>query len=313
MVDRNNLAESSSIGVTAVILSVASIISLYKIYSLFKSRLYFEAQKYLICIFLMPILIGWAGWIELLEEKKTPTLGFTQNLFKSACLASFMLYVERILGWEQDNGQNVYSEEIKFRSLVTGKAPRCLCRCIKFKPIETTEDAKKYMNIVRFYVLQLCVILVFLGIIGLIIILTTDKFKFGEQSLDSIWFYFNMIQAISSVFALLILLNFGMYVNALPDMGSLQILHKFAIIKLGLLFTEFQPIIISGIARTGAIVDDSDYSNDEITLYTSNLLLCSEMIIMSFLIILIFPDSDYLKTPDVRKIIEHNEDSYLKL
>lgn len=261
----------------------------------------------------MPILIGWAGWFELLEDKKTLTLNFTQNLFKSACLASFMLYIERMLGWDQDNGKNIYSEEIKFRLLVTGRAPKCLYRCIKFKPIESLDDAKKYMTTIRFYVLQLCVFLVFFGIIGTIVIFTTDMFKFGEQSLNSIWFYFNVIQVISSIFAILFLLNLGMYVNTLPEMTSLQILHKFVIIKLGLLFTEFQPFVISGIAMTGAIVDNSDYSNEEITLYTSNLLLCSEMIIMSFLIILIFPNSDYLKTPDVRKTMSHNEDSYLKL
>lgn len=313
MVDRDNLAESSSIGVTAVVLVIASSISLYQMCRILRPARYMEAQKYLICIFLMPVLIGWAAWIELLKDKKTLTLSFTHNFFKSVCLVSFMFYIEKMLGWDQINGKNTYSEEKKISLLITDEAPKCLYRCIKFKPISTREDAQKYMVVIKFYILQFSAVLMLLGIIGLIIILSTSEYKFSDPSSKSIWVYFSGIQFISSIIALLFLLNFGMYVNKIPEMHSLQIIHKFVIIKLGLIFTELQPLIISGIASSGAIVSTSDYSTEEITIYTNSLLICTEMVIMSFLLILIFPVSDYEKSPDVRKSIALEEDNYFKI
>ncbi|OMJ73111.1 hypothetical protein SteCoe_28285 [Stentor coeruleus] len=313
MVDRDNLAESSSIGVSAVVLVISSTMSLHQMYRFFSPARYFEAQKYLISIFLMPVLIGWVAWVELLRDKKTLTLTFTYNLFKSICLICFMLYIEKMLGWEQINGKNVYSDEKKINLLITDEAPKCIYSCIKFSPIRTKEDAQKYMTMVKIYILQFSVVLIIFGVIGLIMILSTSEYKFSSPSTKSVWMYFSGVQFISSLLALLFLLNFGMYVNKMPEMHSLQILHKFVIIKLGLIFTELQPLIILGIASSGAIVSTSDYTTEEITVYTNSLLICTEMIIMSFLLILIFPVSDYEKSPDVRKSIALEEDNYFKI
>ena len=104
-----------------------------------------------------------------------------------------------------------------------------------------------------------------------------------------------------------------MHVNKIPEMSSLQILHKFVIIKLGLLFTEFQPIVVGIFADLDLIASTSKYSTSEITLYTNSLLLCSEMIIMSFLLVLIYPTEDYNKSPDLRRSIALEDDSYFKL
>jgi hypothetical protein len=308
MVDHDNLSESASVGVTAVVLTMASVVALFHLYRNFNPPHYIEAQKYLIPLFSMPILIGWSGWIEIMETKKSITISFTINLFKAFCLASFMMYTDKMLGWETGNGKNYYSEEKKLAVMCTDTEPKCLLRCIKFKPIRDKEDARNYLFKVKVYVFQFCACLMFIGIVGGSIMLATEDYETNKLKISSVWLWFYLMQLISSVFALLYLLNFGMFVNKIPEMATLQILHKFVIIKLGILFTELQPLVISVFSSLDLIASTSKYSKDEITLYTNSLLLCSEMILMSFLLILIFPVDDYSKTPDLRKSIALAED-----
>lgn len=313
MVNHDNLEESAAIGVTAVALIFASVVALFHLRSFYLVPYYPEAQKYLICIFLMPIFIGWSAWIELLRDEKTRTIDFAINLFKSLCLVSFMMYIDKMLGWVQENGKNYYSEEKKYQALCTKTTPRCLLRCVKFGSIDTTADARNYLFKIRAFVLQFSIVLVILGVIGGSLLLAHGGFEGNELNESSVWLWFSMMQSISSIFALCFLLNFGMHVNKIPEMSSLQILHKFVIIKLGLLFTEFQPIIVGIFADLDLIASTSKYSTSEITLYTNSLLLCSEMIIMSFLLVLIYPTEDYNKSPDLRRSIALEDDSYFKL
>ena len=313
MVNQDNLAESSAIGVTAVVLLAASVIALLHLRSFYRQPYYPSAQKYLICIFLMPIFIGWSAWIELLREEKAKSVDFTINVFKSLCLASFMMYIDKMLGWVQVNGKNIYSETKMLEVLCSENRPQCLFGCVKFNKLKTIQDSKNYLFRMRLFVFQFCVVLLVLGITGGSIMLSTGGFQNNSLSESSIWLWFTLMQSISSIFALCYLLGFGMYVNKIPEMANLQILHKFGIIKLGILFTEFQPLIIGIFSDAGVIANTSKFSTAEITLYTNSLLLCSEMVIMSFLLILIYPIEDYCKSPDLRKSIALEDDSYFKM
>ena len=64
-------------------------------------------------------------------------------------------------------------------------------------------------------------------------------------------------------------------------------------LKLGILFTEIQPNVIEIFSNNGAITSTSIYSTEEITAYTHSLLLCFEMTMVCFLMVLVFPLSDY--------------------
>lgn len=57
-------------------------------------------------------------------------------------------------------------------------------------------------------------------------------------------------------------------------------------------------------AWLGVIVENDEYTLDEITAYTNSLLLCSEMIIVGFLQYLIFPVEDYDTSVDYRKTLK---------
>lgn len=78
-------------------------------------------------------------------------------------------------------------------------------------------------------------------------------------------------------------------------------MHKFIIIKLAILFTEVQPLIIQIFSRNGLIANTDKYDVEYITAYTNALLLCSEMIIVSFLLLLIFPLDDYRENLELRE------------
>ena len=220
-----------------------------------------------------------------------------------------MIYIDRMLGCQD---QNVYSETKKLKVLCTNTSPKCIFSCIKFPAITSEAEAKNYLFNIKVFVLQFCVVLAICGMVGGCLIVTNTEYGNQSTELDSVWLWFSVMQVISSTFALLFLLNFGMYVNKIPEMASFQIINKFIIIKLGILFTEFQPVVVGIFTNLDLIASTSKYSKDEITLYTNSLLLCSEMVIMSFLLILIFPVSDYKKSSDTSSSIA-SESEYLKL
>lgn len=109
--------------------------------------------------------------------------------------------------------------------------------------------------------------------------------------------WFNTIKSISSMFALYFLVSYAFFAARIPELKDLKIKSKFYLIKLSMIFTEIQPLIISIFANRGLIANTSDYSPEEITNYTNSLLICSEMIIVGFIQILVFPLSDYNEPP----------------
>ena len=62
-------------------------------------------------------------------------------------------------------------------------------------------------------------------------------------------------------------------------MYGLNIFKKLLIVKLGILFTEVQPLLIEIFAGTDLIASTSKYSTGKITVYTHSLLICTEMIL----------------------------------
>lgn len=301
MVDSNNLQASADIRVTAVVLMLVSIMNISKMISSFRNLKYKQAQVLLTSIYMMPIIIGWVSWIQLMKTSELRSILFTMTLMKAICLASFLAYVERMIGWAIVSGENVYSKEKLYQNLVTHRAPRCILPCIKIRVIDSEQTAKWYIDRIRSFVYQLCAVLAVCTAVGVIYIGVADDPKVHKGQGTKLFLILSSCTSFSSLVALAALFNFGVYANSLPVLGSLKVMHKFVIIKLGLLFTEFQPLIISIFTYTDLIANTDKFSYEEITLYTNSLLVVSEMIIMSFLIVEIFPLSDYESSPDLRK------------
>ena len=307
-VDHDNLEDSASVGVTAVILIVVSASTLRMIIDYHRNLKYRPAQSMLMLIFLMPVLIGWSAWIALYNQRDGKFLDFVMNLFKAICIGSFMLYVERMLGWVQEGSNNVYSEDKKYRILCSGVPHRFLCA--RVEPVKTVEEARGYVNKIRIAVFQLCAILIVFGIIGFSMIIATDNYSFTNPTQNTIFTVFSSIRAISSAITLISLLGFIIYVRKIPEMEHFEFMHKFIIIKLGLLFTEIQPIVIEFFADHGLIASTSKYSISTIASFTNSLLVVSEMIIICFLLLIVFPLSDYEVHPELRKSFVDGETKY---
>ena len=300
-VDHDNLQESASVEVTAVILLLVSFMTVSMIISYQRNLKYHSAQNMLISIFLMPVLIGWSAWTELILERQARSLEFLMNLFKAICIASFMVYLEKMLGWVKEGEENTYSEEKKLRLLSSGPAPNGLCG--KMDPIKTPEEAKKFLRKIRIAVFQLCAVLILLGIAGICMILATDNLDFTDPTQNTIFSVFSGIKSISSVVCLVALLRLILYVRKIPEMEHFEFMHKFIIIKLGILFTEVQPLVIKTCAYYDLIANNEKYTVEAITSYTNNLMIVSEMIIISFLLLIVFPLSDYEIHPELRQAL----------
>lgn len=311
MVDSNNLQASAAIWVAGFVLIIVTVMNLLTMIKSLRNLKYKEAQMMLISIYLMPIGIGWIAWVQMMNSSELRSIWFSLSFIKAICLACFLAYIQRMIGWTVHNGENIYSKDKLYQNLITNKSPRCILKCIKIRKIDSVENAKWYIERIRSFVYQLCAVLISCTFIGIIYALATKDPKLDHNNGSKIFLIIAGITSISSLVALNALLNFGMYANALPVLSNLKIMHKFIIIKLGLLFTEFQPIFLAIFVYAGVIANTSKFSHEEIILYANSSLVVSEMIIMSFLIVEVYPLSDYDSSPDKRKSIallyEENE------
>ena len=294
-VDHNSLEDSASVGVTAVILIGVSFMTLHMMLKYMRNPKYPAAQHFLVVIFFMPISIGWAAWVQVLVKKDSKGLDFLINLFKSVCIACFMLYMERIMGWVREGDRNIYSENQKFEVLCHGLPHRFLC--FKVQPTQNVDEAKAYLRRIEFLVYQCCVVFVVIGVIGIIMITTGDNYSFTNTTQNKVFTIFFAIKSISSLVALIALMRLVWYNKRIPELEKFEFFHKVVILKLGFLFTEAQPLFIEFCANYNLIANTSIYSVAEITAYTNSLLIVSEMIIINFLFLIEFPISDYEVPP----------------
>ena len=290
-VDHDNLEDSAAVGVTAVILITVSFLTFGMIIYHQMHLKYKEAQNLLILIFLMPTLIGWVAWVEIFIGDDLAGFEFLVNLFKAVCIAAFLFYTEKMLGWVQKEDKITYSEEQKLETLCHSTTHRFLCRQVE--PASNTEEAKKYLVKVRIAILQNCVVLVVLGIVGMSMVIATDNYSLTDSTQNDIFTILHGIKGVSSLITVVAIFQVVWYVIRIPEMERFEFMHKLIIIKLGIIFTELQPIVIEACADWGLIASTDKYSVSEITTYTNALMTVCEMIIISFLLVIVFPVSDY--------------------
>ena len=291
----SNLSDVASLIVTAVSLIILSIITLSTAVHFQRNSKYPEVKNLIIIILLVPNLIGWTAWVEMLLGKRVRSMEFLINLFKAIITACFLLYIERILGWVQYDDRNSYSEDRKHHVLLNATTHRYLCR--QAHPVKSIEQAKSFLFRIRITVFQLCTLLVILGIIGLTMVIATGNYELTDPTQNSIIEYFSIAQILSAIIALIGFGKIIVYASKIPEMQRFDLLSKFIVIELAMFFTEIQPLIILAFANNGLIASSSQNSSTSIASYTTSLLLVSEMNIMSALLLKVFPLADYEKHP----------------
>ncbi|CAG9324890.1 unnamed protein product [Blepharisma stoltei] len=304
MVNRDNLEESSAIGVTAVVLIISTFICLHHIFSYARNMKYKSAQIACMLLFTTPVIVGWSAWACLYVGETMKNYEALIALDKAFCIAMFLILIEMLLGWTESNGTYFFTKEAEIRVLMDMKEAKWLLPCIKPSPLSSSKQAISYLRKIRIGIFQVIFVIIAITIISTpFLIFDYDDFKIGENSTDSIWFWLSSIRSLSSVVAVFFLVNYAFFAAKIPELNELRIKSKFNLIQLSMVFTEIQPSIISFCADRGWIANTDNYSQVEIIGWTNSLLLCSEMIIMGFLQILVFPLSDYKTPPSSRKFI----------
>lgn len=206
------------------------------------------------------------------------------------------------MGWTQSDGRYVYSQEVLLSVLVSQKEAKCCFGCLRPKKLRSKAEAAGYLKRMKFWIFQFIIVMGVTGIITMILIGADSKaYVVGSSKNKSVWLYSSIFRSISSMLALIYLLNISKFVHNIPEMKDYKVELKFLLIKLTLILTEFQPLIIAIFAETDLIASTHKYSVEDITNYTNTMLLCSEMIVISFLQLLVYPLSDYDSSPNDRK------------
>jgi hypothetical protein len=90
-------------------------------------------------------------------------------------------------------------------------------------------------------------------------------------------------------------MNILTWIQALSNdesLKALQLNDKVILIQLGVIIPSLQGIFINLFASFGLIAND-EYSDYEVQIFTSSLLVCCEMMILSFLQQMSYPVSEY--------------------
>jgi Organic solute transporter Ostalpha len=289
MVNKSNLEDSASVGVAAAILVASSLVTVFNMIRNAKHFNYPPAQYYLYVIFSMPALIGWLAWVEMLSSSKTRIIDVTLGLFKMICIVCFFEYMRRLLGREGSS----YSSEIELKELITDTPPKCKLLCFSCSKIMDIGGARDYMWKIKMLLYQYAVAVPLLLIIALIVIFIDGDYDLDDSSLNNTFTILQAIKAVSTMVSLVGLINYGMYIDKIPSIAHIGVFHKLAAVKLGIFFTEIQPLIITLFASRDLITDDDNYSEEEVVIFTNSLLLTTEMALLSFLLVVMFPMTEY--------------------
>ncbi|CAG9314703.1 unnamed protein product [Blepharisma stoltei] len=297
-----DLGEKAAVFVSGVVLFISTLLVLYQLWKYYRHMIYKQAQIALMVLFLMPMLIGWTALAVISTMEKQKTLEFCLNMYKSIGLIAFMYYIDRMMGWIKEGDENKYSKKERQECLMRIKKAKCIYFCVKPSPLTTPKEADSYITKTYIGVLQLSVVLFLIGVGELIVyFLFHDVWVYKGPTHYSLAYLAMIAKFCSSCFALSYLFNFSHFAHHIPELERLGITTKFYIIKLSMMFTEIQPLLILILVELGVISSDNKYTVDEMTTYTNSLLLCSEMIVVGFLQLLIFPVEDFTLSPEARK------------
>ena len=148
-----------------------------------------------------------------------------------------------MLGCVKGQDSNTFSEEKVLTTLSKNTESRCgLCR--KIYPLQKEENARIYLSRIRKAVWQNCFVLIILAVISIIVIGVKGDWDFSDKKINNMLILFRAIKGISAIIAIAALIHFGILCDSIPEMKGFSFIHKFIVLKLGILFTEIQPNVI---------------------------------------------------------------------
>ncbi|CAG9333824.1 unnamed protein product [Blepharisma stoltei] len=290
MLDHDSLGESSAVGVMGVILIIASIIVLIQMMHHKRNFLYPPAQKRIFLLLLTPLVIGWSSWVCLLVGSKIAAIDSLISADRALNIWAFITYIEKMLGHTIESDQAAFSKEKMTQLLMKQEKASCFF-CGKFY-FTNEARAQAYIKRIKFGAYQYIFVLLSAAIITTILVTTRyNSYSIEHGSNGAIWL--TIAKSASMVLAMIYTLLFIWFVKKIPEMRYLKLQPKFAVTQFALQLTVIQPLIITLFATEDLIISTDIDSVDNITSWTSNLLLCSEMIIFTFLQFMIYPVSDY--------------------
>jgi hypothetical protein len=151
--------------------------------------------------------------------------------------------------------------------------------------IKNVLQAEKYIKRIDCLVFQVPIVIILMTIAGIGVASKNDD---GDAA--------NALNVVKAVFLLVGIsaeLHFVIYCSCIPALNVYKIAYKFIVLEAGMFFIAVQPFIILGLASAGIIADNANFSSNKIMIYTNDLMLCSEMLVIQCCLFFRFPTSDF--------------------
>ena len=289
--DYDELGISAGLGVSGFLLVLSSLICIY--YSTYhvKHIVYCEAQYRLFPYLFSPVVIGWLAWGELMMAKSPPFLKLILDLYTSITVICFVGYVFKMIGGESVGEEIEYNKVKMERSFMINKTVRNVFQKIE---MNNEENVRKYILRIWIFVYQYAAVVVITSIIGLIARLarSDDLYEPADTSPNRIFLWLSIIRVVSSILAISRLKALASTVSHISSASQIKLSTKINAVQLSIMIQSIQELIISLCIRLGVPRGDG-YDSDERAIWTTNTLICSEMLVLAFIIVLLFPMKDY--------------------
>jgi hypothetical protein len=289
--DYDELGISAGFGVSGFILVLSTCICIY--YSTYhvKHIVYPEAQYRLFPYLISPVVIGWLAWGELMMAHSPPFLKLISDLYTSITVICFVGYVFKMIGGVSVGEEIEYNKVKMERSFIINKSVRNLFTKIE---MDSEENVRKYILRIWIFVYQFAAVVVITSIIGLIsrLVRGDDLYEQADTSIDKVFIWLAIIRVISSILAISRLKALSSTVSHISSVSHIKLSTKITAVQLSIMIQSIQALVISICIRIGVPRGDG-YDSDEKAIWTTNTLICSEMLVLAFIMILLFPMKDY--------------------
>lgn len=290
--DYDELGISAGFGVCGFLLVLSTLICIYYSTYHIKHIVYPAAQYRLLPYLFTPVVVGWLAWGELLMAHSPPFLKLISDLYTSITVICFVGYVFKMIGGEGVGEEIEYSNIKMERSFIINKSVRNLFTKIE---MNSEENVRRYILRIWIFVYQFAAVVIITSFIGLITRLAQgddDLYEQADTSPKKIFFWLSIIRTISTILAISRLKALSSTVSHISSVSHIKLSTKINAVQLSIMIQSIQALVISICVKLGVPHGDG-YDTDEKAIWTTNTLICSEMLVLAFIIILLFPMKDY--------------------
>ncbi|CAG9334813.1 unnamed protein product [Blepharisma stoltei] len=297
--DQRELGIGAGIWVSGISLIVASYICLSMIYENRKHRYFYEAQKMLDFIYFAPIIIGWPTWVIILLGNEGGIFEYIVDIYKAMIFYFLISYVLAMIGRISDGKGYVYNQEKMINSFLSIERTGfffLFCGKIKLRNKKWVKSFLFYVRLISvlYIVTYICIFIAIL----LLLYVDGDNLHYGEIDPNYGYFWINITIICVTILSSHALYTFIHTIKKIPNLKGFRIKSKFYIIEVFAMLIQVQPLIFSAFAEWNWISDNDKYETDEIASFTSNFILCIEMVIFAFMLKVLFPYTDYIPSTD---------------